>query len=120
MNEKRNVPVTIAEREAMLTLRKAIKRRPELLLELMKDLAYESASSILLQAKREIEQTHAVISAFVAAANTLAQHQKESKHETEKTNQFTEAPGEAVPGQDAHVHQLDQTPDDGGRVAPPQ
>jgi hypothetical protein len=69
--------LTYEERQAMIVMRKAIKRKPEIINELMKDLAYEAAHDVLLQLKTEMNQLLAVNRAFMEVAATLAKQQKE-------------------------------------------
>ena len=82
--ETKQLNLTYEERQALPIFRKAIKRRPEIINELMKDMAYESAVSILLQAKRELAQLLEVNRAFVAAASVLAKQQKEQTNATDQ------------------------------------
>ncbi len=77
MSEEKKVAYTYEERMAIQTIRKSMMKKPEIISEIMKDVGYCSAETILVQAKKEIEQTHAVIQAFVAAASVLAKQQKD-------------------------------------------
>ena len=67
------------ERQALNTLRKSIRSKPWIIEELMKDQAHVQAASILMQAKKEVEQLLEVNRAFIAAASHLAKQQKESE-----------------------------------------
>jgi hypothetical protein len=70
--------LTYEERRALATMRNAIKRKPEIINELMKDLAYEGAHAVLVQLKTEMGQVMAVNRAFMEAAAALAKQQKDN------------------------------------------
>lgn len=71
--------ISYEERHALNTLRKSMRHKPWLIEELMKDMAYTQAASILMQAGTELTQLLEVNRAFVAAASVLAKQQKESE-----------------------------------------
>jgi hypothetical protein len=62
------------ERQAFMTVRKLIKRRPELAAALMEDMSKEVAVSVLLQAKKELDQLLVINRAFIAASSALAKN----------------------------------------------
>lgn len=64
--------LTYEESQALIVMRKAIKRKPELILELMKGQSQEMAHAVLLQAKTELDQLLEVNRAFIAASSRLA------------------------------------------------
>lgn len=70
--EKKLPPMNYDERQAFMTVRKAIKRRPELAAALMEDMSKEVAVAVLLQAKTELDQLLVINRAFIAASSALA------------------------------------------------
>lgn len=74
MPEKKLPKLNYDERQAFMTVRKAIKRRPELAAALMEDMSKEVAVALLLQAKTELDQLLAVNRAFIAASSALAKN----------------------------------------------
>jgi hypothetical protein len=74
MTEKQMPKLSYDERQAFMTVRKAIKRRPELAAALMEGMSKEVAVSVLLQAKRELDQLLVVNRAFIAASSALAKN----------------------------------------------
>lgn len=67
------------ERQALPVIRAAIKRKPEIINALLKDMSYESAVSVLLQVRDETERLLAVNRAFMEAAAALAKLQRQDK-----------------------------------------
>jgi hypothetical protein len=74
MTEKQMPKLNYDERQAFMTVRKLIKRRPELAAALMEDMSKEVAVSVLLQAKKELDQLLVVNRAFIAASSALAKN----------------------------------------------
>lgn len=74
------VVYTYEERMAIQTIRESMMKKPEIVTEIMKGIGYGSAEAILVQAKQELEQAHAVVQAFVAAASVLAKKQKDESN----------------------------------------
>jgi len=74
MTEKHIPKLNYDERQAFMTVRKLIKRRPELAAALMEDMSKEVAVSVLLQAKKELDQLLVVNRAFIAASSALAKN----------------------------------------------
>ena len=74
MTEKKLPAMNYDERQAFMTVRKLIKRRPELAAALMEDMSKEVAVSVLLQAKKELDQLLVVNRAFIAASSALAKN----------------------------------------------
>lgn len=72
--EKKLPKLNYDERQAFMTVRKAIKRRPELAAALMEDMSKEVAVALLLQAKTELDQLLVVNRAFIAASSALAKN----------------------------------------------
>lgn len=67
------------ERQALPVIRAAIKRKPEIINALLKDMSYESAVSVLLQVRDESERLLAVNRAFMEAAAALVKLQRQDK-----------------------------------------
>jgi hypothetical protein len=63
--------LTYDERQALVVIRRAIKREPDLILELMEGQSREMARTVLLQAKTELDQLLEVNRAFIAASSRL-------------------------------------------------
>ena len=74
MTEKQMPKLNYDERQAFMTVRKLIKRRPELAAALMEDMSKEVAVSVLLQAKKELDQLLVINRAFIAASSALAKN----------------------------------------------
>lgn len=69
---------TYEERQAIATIRRSMMKKPEIITEIMKDMAHAQAGAVLLQAKKELAQLLEVNRAFIAAASILA---KKESHE---------------------------------------
>lgn len=69
---------TYEERMAIILIRKSMIKKPDIITEIMKDAALQHANAVLLLAKTDLEQLLVVNRAFIAAAKTLVEHQKES------------------------------------------
>lgn len=67
------------ERNAIAVIRESMRSKPEIIQEIMKDIAYAQAAAVLMQAKKELEQLLEVNRAFVAAASALATKQKSTE-----------------------------------------
>lgn len=65
------------ERQAFHIIRNAIKRKPEIINALLKDMSYESAVSVLLQVRDENEKLLAVSRVFMEAAAALVKLQRQ-------------------------------------------
>ena len=74
MTEKHIPKLNYDERQAFALVRKTIKRRPELAAALMEDMSKEVAVSVLLQAKKELDQLLVINRAFIAASSALAKN----------------------------------------------
>ena len=74
MTEKQMPKLNYDERQAFALVRKTIKRRPELAAALMEDMSKEVAVSVLLQAKKELDQLLVINRAFIAASSALAKN----------------------------------------------
>jgi hypothetical protein len=74
MAEKKLPLMGYDERQAFMTVRKAIKRKPELITALMEDMSKEVAVAVLLQAKTELDQLLVINRAFIAASSALAKN----------------------------------------------
>jgi hypothetical protein len=74
MTEKKLPAMNYDDRQAFMTVRKLIKRRPELAAALMEDMSKEVAVSVLLQAKKELDQLLVINRAFIAASSALAKN----------------------------------------------
>lgn len=72
--EKQLPKLSYDERQAFMTVRKAIKRKPELAAALMEDMSKEVAVAVLLQAKNELDQLLVINRAFIAASSALAKN----------------------------------------------
>ena len=59
------------ERSAVVTLRKLLKKKPEAAALLFEGMARDSAVSLLLQAKQELEDLHTLTRAIVSAAGEI-------------------------------------------------
>lgn len=73
------VPLTYDEHKAVATLRKAIRKKPEIIAELFKDAPYEAATAALVGIQKELAVMLAVAGAFQRAAGELAKLQKENQ-----------------------------------------
>lgn len=69
---------TYEERMAIILIRKSMIKKPDIITEIMKDAALQHANAVLLLATTDLEQLLVVNRAFIAAAKTLVEHQKES------------------------------------------
>lgn len=76
---------TYEERQAIATIRRSMMKKPEIITEIMKDMAHAQAGAVLLQAKKELDQLLEVSRAFIAAASILAKKEshvfQENNHE---------------------------------------
>lgn len=79
--DKPKVSYTYDERAAIVVIRRAMLRKPEIIAEIMKGGSYLMAERVLLQAKTEVSQLLEVNRAFAAAASVLAKQHKESRDE---------------------------------------
>lgn len=69
---------TYDEKQAIRTIRSVMRKKPEIITDIMHGMAYESATNVLLKAQTEMAQLLEVSRAFIAAAATLAQSQKKA------------------------------------------
>ena len=78
------VNLNYEERNAVIVLRKAMKRKPEIAAALMEGMAKEVATTVLYQIKTELADLLKVSQAFSEAASTLVKMEKENAvHRTE-------------------------------------
>jgi len=76
--------LTLVEKAAVTTIRKSMRKNPEILRELLRDMTYEQTVSILVQAKNEIENLLTVTRAVSEMTKELAVTlKKEPRDETE-------------------------------------
>lgn len=68
---------TIQEREAINLIRKSMVTKPEIVKEIMKDMAYLSSFNILKQAQQDLHQLMVVTQTFSEAAKAIMQQQNE-------------------------------------------
>ena len=68
---------TIQEREAINLIRKSMVTKPEIVKEIMKDMAYLSSFNILQQAQRDLNQLLTVTQTFSEAAQAIIKQQDE-------------------------------------------
>jgi hypothetical protein len=73
--------LTYEERQAITVIRKAMRRRPEIASALMEGMTRDIAYHVLLQAKHELASLNTVTQAFITAASTLTQLDKENDHD---------------------------------------
>lgn len=69
------------ERQALATIRKLFKRKPEAFGLLMEGMAKEAAVNVLLTAKKEMEDLHTMSRAMVLAASEIVkmdQHKEQA------------------------------------------
>jgi hypothetical protein len=77
MTEKKMPKLNYDERQAFMTVRELIKRKPEIAAALMEGMSKEVAVSVLLQAQQELKTLQLVARAFSEAAGVLAKADKE-------------------------------------------
>ena len=68
---------TIQEREAINLIRKSMVTKPEIVKEIMKDMAYLASFNILQQAQRDLHHLLTVTQTFSEAAQAIMQQQNE-------------------------------------------
>lgn len=64
--------LTYEERQALPVIQKLLKRKPEAIELLMKDMTKEAAVNVLLSAKKEMQDLHLMAQAMVLAAGEIA------------------------------------------------
>ena len=79
--EPKPTAYTLEERQAIQVVRKAMRTKPAIVTEIMKDAGYAHAAAVLARTRVELEQLLAVARAFTEAARVLAEHQQETKKE---------------------------------------
>lgn len=68
---------TIAEHEAIKLVRRTMLTKPDIIKDIMKDMAYMSAFGVLHQAKDDMGQLLAVAQVFADAAKAIISQDKE-------------------------------------------
>lgn len=68
---------TIDERRAIDLVRKTMLTKPDIIKDIMKDMAYMSAFGVLTQAKHELDQSLRVTKAFSDAAIAIIKQEEE-------------------------------------------
>jgi len=68
---------TIDEAQAIRLVRKTMLTKPDIIKEIMKDMAYMQSFSILQQAQRDLNQLLAVTQTFSSAAMAIIKQQDE-------------------------------------------
>ena len=74
---KEKTAYTYDERNAIIAIRKAMMKKPEIVEEIMQGMAREHAVGILLRAQEELSQLLEVSHAFTSAAAVLVKQEKE-------------------------------------------
>lgn len=77
MTPEPKIGLTYEERHALPVIQKLLKRKPEAVALLMQGVSKAGAVSILLQAKKEIDDLHKLSQAMVSAAAIIAQMDKD-------------------------------------------
>jgi len=77
MSKSQLPKLTYDERNAFMLVRKTMTRKPEIAAALLEDMSKDVAVSVLLQAKRELENLQVVIRAVTQAVGTIAKSVKE-------------------------------------------
>lgn len=76
--EAEKTQYTYDERNAIIVVRKAMLKKPQIIGLIMKDMSREMAQRLLLQARDELAQLLEVNRAFIAASTALVKQEKES------------------------------------------
>lgn len=76
MTPEPKIGLTYEERQALPVIQKLLKRKPEAVALLMQGMAKAGAVSVLMQAKKEINDLHTLSQAMVAAAGIIVQMDK--------------------------------------------
>lgn len=76
---EQKIALTYEERTALPVIKKLLKRKPEAAHLLFEGMARDSAVSILLGAKRELEDLHILAQAMVAAAGEIVKMDRKEK-----------------------------------------
>lgn len=74
--DKPKIALTWEERQALPVIQKLLKRKPEAFELLMKDMTKQAAVTILLAAKKEMNDLHLLAQALVAAAGIIVKMDK--------------------------------------------
>jgi hypothetical protein len=74
--EKPKIALTWGEKQALPVIQKLLKRKPEAVELLMKDMTKQAAVNILLSAKKELHDLHTLSQAMVAAAGIIVDMEK--------------------------------------------
>ena len=72
MSKSQLPKLTSDERNAFMSVRKIMMRKPEIATALLEDMSKDVAVSVLLQATRELENLQVVVRAVTQAAGTIA------------------------------------------------
>lgn len=77
------IDLTYEERQALPVIQKLLKRKPEAMGLLMKDMTKQAAVNVLLSAEKELQDLHLMAQALVAAAGIIVKmdQPKESNHD---------------------------------------
>jgi DNA-directed RNA polymerase subunit F len=76
------IALTYEERQALATVRKLLKRKPEAAAMLMQDLTKAAAVNVLLTAKKEMQDLHLMAQAMVAAAGIIVKMDQPTQEES--------------------------------------
>lgn len=78
---KPTIALTYEERQALPVIRKLLKRKPEAFGLLMEGMTKQSAVSVLLTAKKEMEHLHTLSKAMVLAAGEIVKMDKPKENQ---------------------------------------
>ena len=81
METEPKISLTYEERQALPVVLKLIKRKPEAVALLMKDMTKAGAISMLLQVRDELNTLQIVARAFIEAADAIVQLDKKKEQE---------------------------------------
>jgi len=81
MTTEPKISLTYEERQALPVIQKLIKRKPEAVALLMKDMTKAGAISMLLQVRDELNTLQIVARAFIEAADAIVQLDKKKEQE---------------------------------------
>lgn len=76
MTDKPKINLTYEERQALPIIQKLLKRKPEAFGLLMKGMSKQGAVSVLLTAKKEMQDLHTMSKAMVLAAGEIVKMDK--------------------------------------------
>lgn len=87
MLEKPKLNLTYEERQALVVIRKAMKRKPEIAAALLEGMAKDVATTVMLTIRDELKSMLEVNRAFSEVAHKLALMEKEKEDAQEQTEQ---------------------------------